>query len=365
MCHVPFDARTTESAMARPRPVPPGWSTPRWKRSNTSERCSGGIPGPLSSTWRTTRPPAERTRTTTRPVVPAYLQALSTRTPTSRSIQVGSARTRPSPSRRRRFAASPAGWPPPVESVPSWKRPGGDVSLLFTWLDVVPVVCPGQPQEVAYDLAEASPFVIDPAQDGLVLLGRTRPAAARTSTSACMTLSGVRSSCDASAVNSTWRRWISSQRRRCPQADDQRADEGHRGQGDAEENLGIDQRTLGALDLGHALPGDEPLPGGSHGVEPERRTSRHPGRWPRTSTSGPQGRAPQRSKRSGIPPHRPARRRPARRRGRGRRRTVAAAHRSSGASIGRRHRPGSRAARVDLGRQAMGYRLVERYGAPA
>ena len=180
MCHVPFDARTTESAMARPRPVPPGWSTPRWKRSNTSERCSGGIPGPLSSTWRTTRPPAERTRTTTRPVVPAYLQALSTRTPTSRSIQVrigshaGRVRAvdvgsqRHLPAGRHRSKAFRRG-----------SGQGGDVSLLFAWLDVVPVVCPGQPQEVVYDLAEASPFVVDPAQDGLVLLGRTRPARAR------------------------------------------------------------------------------------------------------------------------------------------------------------------------------------------
>jgi len=62
--------RTTESAMANPRPVPATASLARWKRSNTASRWSSGIPGPESSTRSSTRPPALRTLTSTRLACP-------------------------------------------------------------------------------------------------------------------------------------------------------------------------------------------------------------------------------------------------------------------------------------------------------
>ena len=49
--------------MARPSPAPSPSSVPRWNRSNSSGRCSGAIPGPLSSTARLTVFPGAVTST--------------------------------------------------------------------------------------------------------------------------------------------------------------------------------------------------------------------------------------------------------------------------------------------------------------
>ncbi len=83
--------RTIESAMASPSPAPPPCSVARWNRSNSRARSAAGIPGPLSSTVRLTRPPRAATLSRTLPSGPAYRQALSTSTPVSRSIHSGGA----------------------------------------------------------------------------------------------------------------------------------------------------------------------------------------------------------------------------------------------------------------------------------
>jgi hypothetical protein len=59
----PRVARTTASAIGRPRPVPPGRSLARWKRSNTRARWSSVMPGPASPTASRTCPAATSTRT--------------------------------------------------------------------------------------------------------------------------------------------------------------------------------------------------------------------------------------------------------------------------------------------------------------
>ena len=74
MPQLPWVERTTESAMARPNPVPVTESVARWNLSKTASRWSSGIPGPESSTRRSTRPPESRMLTSTRPPSPANLQ---------------------------------------------------------------------------------------------------------------------------------------------------------------------------------------------------------------------------------------------------------------------------------------------------
>ena len=52
MVHSPWVERTTDSAMARPSPVPATVAVARWNRSNTASRWLSGMPGPESSTRR-------------------------------------------------------------------------------------------------------------------------------------------------------------------------------------------------------------------------------------------------------------------------------------------------------------------------
>ncbi len=89
--HFPPVERTTASAIASPSPAPSPPSVPGRNLSNRKGRCSTGIPGPLSSKARLAKWPLALTSTRTDPPAPAYLQALSSRTPHSRSTKAGCA----------------------------------------------------------------------------------------------------------------------------------------------------------------------------------------------------------------------------------------------------------------------------------
>jgi len=210
MCQRPPVERTIESPMARPRPAPA--PSARWNRSNSRGRSASGMPGPLSSTVRLTRLPWARTWIRTWPSGPACRQALSIRTPASRSIHSGGALisavlvtglitaliTGPSgisaltagPTARNRSAQA---WARVARSTGSLPGGGGRESNLAShsmsstswrsrWLS--PRI---RPRASRYSVAD-------------------RGADRATSASALITLSGVRSSCEASAVNSSWRR---------------------------------------------------------------------------------------------------------------------------------------------------------------
>src|SRR5262249_37908998 len=71
-------------ARARPSPLPELVApAPRWNRSSTRSRSSGGIPGPVSSTSAIAASPSVRTRTSTLPPAGVYRIALSTRFPSA------------------------------------------------------------------------------------------------------------------------------------------------------------------------------------------------------------------------------------------------------------------------------------------
>ena len=98
--HRPPVERTTESAMARPRPCPPTLFVPRRKRSKSRARFLLSNPGTgvLDSEEDTLAAPCDLDPDTT--ARPAYLQALSTKTAARRSIHSAGAVIRVSPAPR-------------------------------------------------------------------------------------------------------------------------------------------------------------------------------------------------------------------------------------------------------------------------
>ena len=91
---------TIERAMLSPRPLPPvarpREASLRWKRSKTSSRSSGRMPGPSSSTATTRDPPSALPERTTRPSAPAWRRALPSRLRTTWAVRSGSMRILPS-----------------------------------------------------------------------------------------------------------------------------------------------------------------------------------------------------------------------------------------------------------------------------
>ena len=173
--HVPPDGpdHRIGDGQARDR-CRPGSRCPGGSGRSTSGRWSNGIPGPVSSTWRTTRLPFTWTRHATYPPVPAYLQALSTRTPSrsvdpagSASIQKGLGSLDIHPQAHARGRRRRAG------TARHTRGHGGHVGPLARGRRRCARRRSGQPQQIVDDVPQSVALVGDPFQDLPVLLGRT------------------------------------------------------------------------------------------------------------------------------------------------------------------------------------------------
>jgi hypothetical protein len=206
-CHRPPVARTIASAIARPRPAPPGPSIARWKRSKIRSRWSSAMPGPLSSTVSRTLPPSVPTPTRTVPPSGEYLQALSRRTPSSRSSHSGGA-----------AITAPSSWP--LTSRARLRASATTPNRSAAWAARIP-----RSTGSAFGGAWVASNRANQSRSSSRRRIRfdswsTRSKAVRYQATsrawvmarlvwASMTESGVRSSCEASAVKSSWR-WRAS-----------------------------------------------------------------------------------------------------------------------------------------------------------
>ena len=200
----------------------------RWKRSNTRSRSASGIPGPESSTVRTTRPPEAVTPTSTDPAgsgvlagvvhqdgdeaVDPLLVAPDPRR--ARGARAGREGDRaglgdgPEAVRRGGYRLRHVDSARPVPGRGCGRRPGPTTAGRRRWR-----AAGGSRSRCARESTGTRPGIAD------------RPSAR--STSASITLSGVRSSWLASAVNSAWRRRICSIGADARRPDDEGPDEGH------------------------------------------------------------------------------------------------------------------------------------------
>ncbi len=190
--------------MARPRPALPPCSVERWNLSKSLSRSRGATPGPLSSTAIITRLPRCPTLTRTMPPEPACRHALSIRTPARRSIHSGGAliqagrwlpvttwmsKSCVAASARNRSAQAAA---MVARSSGSSTGSGGVESNRAS-------------QSRSSTIRRSLPPSPSMRESTARYSAGSRGALSATLVSALITLSGVRSSCEASAVNSSCR----------------------------------------------------------------------------------------------------------------------------------------------------------------
>ena len=263
-CQRPPVERTIESPMASPSPAPEPCSVARWNRSNRSGRSASGMPGPLSSTVRLARLPWARTSIRTVPSGPAYRQALSTSTPASRSIHSGGALISTAPSGVSALTAGPTArnrsaqaWASVARSTGSLPGGGGLESNLASH----------SMSSTSWRSRWLSPWI---RRSESRYSAASRGADRATSASALITLSGVRSSCEASAVNSSWRR------RDCSTGASARRPTTSRPPNMASSRNGpamistSSHQAPGVLVAGQALAGHQPAPVVLRHLQPER-----------------------------------------------------------------------------------------------
>ena len=257
------------SAMARPRPVPATSSLARWKRSNTASRWSSGIPGPESSTRRSTREPQSRTLTSTRPLFAREFAGVVDENPRQAVDQV---RLR---LHRERAVADPLhGEVDPV-------RRGQGPEALHTALDHVAdvrqvgiagpallTVRPGQPEQVFDDPAQAGALPAHPFEHFPIGGRIARPVERQTHLGLDDRDGGPKFvRCIGGEVGLP----ATDELRRCgrPQTDHRRASEHGDGQDRAEHELGDQERRLDVRSRGRALAGHQQGVVRSQRVEPE------------------------------------------------------------------------------------------------
>ena len=158
------------------------------------------MPGPLSSTVRLTRLPWARTSIRTVPSGPAYRQALSTSTPASRSIHSGGALISTASSGVSALTAGPTAR---NRSAQAWASVARSTGSLLGGGGLESNLASHSMSSTSWRSRWLSPWI---RRSESRYCAASRGADRATSASALITLSGVRSSCEASAVNSSWRR---------------------------------------------------------------------------------------------------------------------------------------------------------------
>ena len=260
--------------MASPSPAPWPSLDARWKRSNSRPRSASGMPGPLSSTARLTRLATASTLIRTWPPGPGVAAGVvhqHAREPVDpfgwRADQRG----------RRGIGVGHEG----DRARPGDRAGTGSRTCRRSW-----------PRRAAHRRVAAAgsrtgPATASPRRSGAAACPRpgsgsappgTRPRCAgwpaRCPLSALITLSGVRSSCDASAVNSSCRRCDCSTGPSAfrPTVSEPRnmASQQQRGRRD----LAAQQDRFGMPVLGQALARDYPLASGAPGGQPEGASPR-------------------------------------------------------------------------------------------
>ena len=258
MCHSPSVARTTESAMASPSPVPEAESEARWNRSKTASRWSGGMPGPESSTRRLTRPPAKRVETSTRPPSPANLHGVveeDAGQPVDQ-VRITGDRARPFSGATHRQCDLPSRWPRRRTGPTHRSAISRDVGRVGGAVCGGLVVGPRQPQQVLDDLAQPVALLAHTGEDLAVLLGVAGPAE-------CQAHLGLdHGDRGAQLVRGIGREFGLApadrlRRGRGSEADDRGTTEDRDGQDHAEDQFGGQERRPDVGDVSQALAGDQ------------------------------------------------------------------------------------------------------------